>query len=742
VRTKLIKLVQGPPPLHVAGCRALLGLLAALCATLALAAGASGDAPSLAGPCPGSGCFNIASSSRIAFDESTKKLYAIDPSAGVVNRYDADGKPDGIQLAAAGMSFQAGTESCDAIAVDNSSDALTKGNIYVVSGSAKELLAFAPADGKLLWRIASSEPCGVAVDTAGHLWVSDYNTGIQQLEPADGSAIAGAHIAGTGNDGMLSFDSAGDFIASEWNGSPHKFSPSGTESLFFEPGSASAEVTVDVATDRVYSAVSAKGVYAWENSGVLVTGHFIPPNAFVYEPFDPAVFGISADSAGRKLYASTVSGEVQVFNIQERAVAVTAVGTGEGTVECEGNEASFFPCASSYYEGEMTVKAKAEIGSEIAGWTVNGSPVCGTASTCKVALDVNSTVEVDFAEVKHTLKVNKVGGGEGTVTSEPAGISCGSACATQSVEFKGEEIIVLKATPAAHSQFTGWSGGGCSGTAPCLIELSADTEVTATFVKATHTVEATVTGAGSVSADSGPIAACTGSGGTCSGTYDEGGEVVLTATPSAHNQFSGWTGCTSVEGAVCKLTVPSANAKVTASFVAITHTLTLTNAGTGSGSLTCNGAACASSYPEGTTILLAASAASGSTFAGFSGAGCSATPCSLTLEADAAVTATFNANPVPPPSEEGKKAGPPPPPPPVSGCVVPKLAGRALGQARTALKAAKCALGKVTQPKAKKGKKLGPLVVKSSSPAAGKKLAAGSKVNLTLAPKPKHKKKH
>jgi hypothetical protein len=74
-------------------------------------------------------------------------------------------------------------------------------------------------------------------------------------------------------------------------------------------------------------------------------------------------------------------------------------------------------------------------------------------------------------------------------------------------------------------------------------------------------------------------------------------------------------------------------------------------------------------------------------------------------------------------------------PPPV--CIVPKLAGKTLARAKSALKAANCAVGKVTKPKARKGKKLGQLVVKSSKPSAGKTLEVGSKVNLKLGPKPR-----
>jgi hypothetical protein len=146
--------------------------------------------------------------------------------------------------------------------------------------------------------------------------------------------------------------------------------------------------------------------------------------------------------------------------------------------------------------------------------------------------------------------------------------------------------------------------------------------------------------------------------------------------------------------------------------------LTITTTGTGAGSVTCNGGACAPTYPFGTSVTLAAAAASESTFNGFSG-GCSGTSCTLTIEANTAVTATFTKN-VPPPQ-----------------CKVPKLKGLSLARAKSAITKAHCKVGKITKPKPRKGKKLGPLVVKSSSPAAGAVRAAGTKVNLTLGPKPK-----
>ncbi len=76
-------------------------------------------------------------------------------------------------------------------------------------------------------------------------------------------------------------------------------------------------------------------------------------------------------------------------------------------------------------------------------------------------------------------------------------------------------------------------------------------------------------------------------------------------------------------------------------------------------------------------------------------------------------------------------------PPASVRCVVPKLAGKKLARAKAALRDAHCAVGVVTKPRARKGKRLGQLVVKSSTPSAGQILGVGGKVDLVLEPKPR-----
>ena len=86
------------------------------------------------------------------------------------------------------------------------------------------------------------------------------------------------------------------------------------------------------------------------------------------------------------------------------------------------------------------------------------------------------------------LTVTKSGAGSGTVSSSPAGISCGAAC---SGNFAGGTKVALTATPAAGSTFAGWSGA-CTGTGICTVTMDAAKTVTATFNTAPFVATASV----------------------------------------------------------------------------------------------------------------------------------------------------------------------------------------------------------------------------------------------------------
>jgi uncharacterized repeat protein (TIGR01451 family) len=248
------------------------------------------------------------------------------------------------------------------------------------------------------------------------------------------------------------------------------------------------------------------------------------------------------------------------------------------------------------------------------------------------------------AVTTYTLTVSNTGAGSGSVASSPSGISCGATC---SATFASGKLVTLTATPSAGSTFGGWSGGGCSGTGTCAVTLNADTSVTATFAPVTHSLAVSKAGTGTGSVTSSPSGIdC---GGTCSASYDEGSTVTLTASADAGSAFSGWTGGGCTGTGTCSVTLDS-DTTVTATFTlrTVSHTLTVSKAGTGSGTVSSSpagidcGGACSTAYASGATVTLTATPAAGSTFGGWSGGGCSGTgTCIVSLGADTTVTATF-----------------------------------------------------------------------------------------------------
>jgi predicted lipoprotein with Yx(FWY)xxD motif len=106
-------------------------------------------------------------------------------------------------------------------------------------------------------------------------------------------------------------------------------------------------------------------------------------------------------------------------------------------------------------------------------------------STGSGLLNVSAVVELTPPPPgQHALSVQVAGQGSGTVQSSPAGIeACSSSC---SHAYTDGTKVTLTATPGAYSTFSGWSGGGCSGTANCQVSIAAETSVTATFAAVSY----------------------------------------------------------------------------------------------------------------------------------------------------------------------------------------------------------------------------------------------------------------
>jgi len=157
---------------------------------------------------------------------------------------------------------------------------------------------------------------------------------------------------------------------------------------------------------------------------------------------------------------------------------VTKGGTGSGTVTSTPSGINCgATCSASFNTGtSVTLTATASSGSTFTGWSGGG---CSGTGTCVVSLSSNTAVDAGFAPIPtSTLSVTKSGTGSGTVSSSPSGINCGATCAAA---FPTGNSVTLTATASSGSTFTGWSGGGCSGTGTCVVTLNADSTVTAGF---------------------------------------------------------------------------------------------------------------------------------------------------------------------------------------------------------------------------------------------------------------------
>jgi hypothetical protein len=150
-------------------------------------------------------------------------------------------------------------------------------------------------------------------------------------------------------------------------------------------------------------------------------------------------------------------------------------------------------------------------------------------------------------------------------------------------------------------------------------------------------------GAGTVTSDPAGIDC----GPTCVYDFAVGTAVTLTAVPANGSVFSGWSGDCSGTG-TCQLTM-GADHSVTALFALAQapKTLTVNKAGAGNGRVTSSpagidcGASCAHAFEHGTSVTLTATAGTGATFTGWSGA-CSGTGrCTLTMSQNRSATATF-----------------------------------------------------------------------------------------------------
>jgi hypothetical protein len=325
-------------------------------------------------------------------------------------------------------------------------------------------------------------------------------------------------------------------------------------------------------------------------------------------------------------------------------ILVSRSGAGSGTVTGPGIDCGT-DCTETYTSGtSVTLTASAAAGSTFAGWTGCDSV---SGNTCTVTMALDRTVTAAFSHPLPSYMLSVIRVGTGTVTGN--GISCGSDC---SQSFLSGTSVALSATAGTGWVFLDWSGCDSVLHGQCTFRMDGDRTVAAGFAPEPspgyyvlgvgRVGQGTVRGSGIV---------C---GTDCLENYRLGTVVNLTATPAAGWSLSSWSGCGSTSGNTCTVTM-NRNHGVVATFTSTapsSYNLFVDEVGTGNGTVTSTGPGiscptdCTQSYTGGTSVTLTASAAAGSTFAGWTGCdSTSGNTCTVSMNQNRTVTATFNASP-------------------------------------------------------------------------------------------------
>ncbi|MDO9234431.1 MAG: InlB B-repeat-containing protein, partial [Aquabacterium sp.] len=399
--------------------------------------------------------------------------------------------------------------------------------------------------------------------------------------------------------------------------------------------------TVTSAPSGINCDTTATSCNADFTSGTSVTLTATPATGYTFTGWTGACAGATANCT---LPAITSAVGVAATFVPT-TYTLTLSKTGSGTVTSSPSGISCgASCSASYTSGtSVTLSAVPASGYTFTSWS---GACAGAAASCTIpvtsAVGVSATFTV-IPPVSYSLALTKTGAG--TVTSSPSGISCGTTC---NASYVSGTSVTLSAVATSGNTFSGWAGA-CSGSAPsCTIPITSAAGVTATFAPITYSLTLTKTGSGTVTSSPSGIS-CGTSTTSCNASYASGTSVTLSAAATSGNTFSGWAGACSGSASSCTVQITSA-ASVTATFVPLTYSLTVTNQGAGTvtsspSGINCATTVCSANYNSGTSVTLSAAPSSGYTFTSWGGA-CSGTAstCTVAMSSARGVTANYTAN--------------------------------------------------------------------------------------------------
>jgi len=201
-----------------------------------------------------------------------------------------------------------------------------------------------------------------------------------------------------------------------------------------------------------------------------------PSNGSTFDGWGGACNGMGACNVnmdGNRTVTATFNPPLNVsrLTIQKTGTGSGRIASNPNGIDCGSNCVALFATGSTV---RLTVNP--DPGSTFTGWTTGP---CMLGVPCVVVMDTDQTIVANFdlAPDRVSLSVDTSGGGEGTLTSDPAGTPCGPAC--QSNDF----VLMLAANVG--SRVDEWWERLCHDeSTPCVLTMNRDRTGGARFVEA------------------------------------------------------------------------------------------------------------------------------------------------------------------------------------------------------------------------------------------------------------------